>query len=83
MKLDDHLNDRLAFESAMFRARMKAEEQGLNPTFREMLGLAQKELEAEHARLAGEIKASASSPSPPATAESPQTAPTPETEPPA
>src|SRR5262249_7851626 len=39
LKLEDHMDDRGAFEMAMFRARMKAEEQGLNPTFAEMLQL--------------------------------------------
>ena len=85
MKLEEHMDDRQSFEMAMFRARMKAEEEGLNPTFREMLDLAQKELEEEHARLAksvAEIRGSSgSSPSTPEASESPQSDPSQETEP--
>lgn len=57
MKIEEHMDDQESFEWAMFRARMKAEEEGRNPTFREMLDEAQKELEEEHARLVQQIAA--------------------------
>lgn len=64
--LNEHMNDRQAFEMAMFRARAKAAQEGRKPTFREMLGEAQKELEEEHRRLEKEVaeaRAAESSPS--------------------
>lgn len=81
MKLEDLMNDRGAFEGAMFRARLKAEEEGRNPTFREMLDEAQKILQADYDRLAAEIKASGSSPSTPENAASPPSVLSPEKEP--
>lgn len=51
MTVDEHLNDRQAFELAMFRVRAKAVREGRHPTHREMLEEAQTELEAENQRL--------------------------------
>ena len=52
MNLDEHLEDRQAFELALLRVRGRAVKEGRTPTHREMLAEAQKELEEENRRLA-------------------------------
>jgi hypothetical protein len=64
VKLEDHMDDRASFEMAMFRARAKATKEGRNPTFRQMLDEAQKELEEEHRRLEQEVAAARADSSP-------------------
>ena len=61
MKLEDHMDDRQAFELALLRVRGRAVAEGRTPTHREMLAEAQRELEEENRRLAArvaELKAS-------------------------
>lgn len=56
--LEDLMNDRQAFEMAMWRVKTRAQEEGRTYTFRELLKQATEELRKDYERL----KASSSSP---------------------
>jgi hypothetical protein len=55
MELQDHLNDRQAFEMALLRARMRNKREGKSVSQQELLKQATAELENEHQRLTKQI----------------------------